>query len=189
MSFFTHNPLIKKEKSKEKRAPKQSHQTNPTMKFISYVLFLPATLWLIGATAIDGPTDDEVNVTYYGDDYPTAEEESGNATSDWWDDLSNVVVEGVSDADVREDNSLSTELDCWSGLRKFDPNLQKKVYRVGVHANRGVETAWEEYNRTFSTYLSVTAGRRFVPPIEFQMVPVSYKVSLADDVNQCLLHT
>jgi len=60
--------------------------------------------------------------------------------------------------------------DCMSGLKKFDPDMHKKVYYVGVHAPGGIETAWKEHNITFEQYLTATAGQRFDPPIEFKMI-------------------
>lgn len=61
------------------------------------------------------------------------------------------------------------ELDCWHGFREFDPLTQKRVYRVGVHAPAGIETAWREYNLTFTSYLNTVVGKRFNPAIEFSM--------------------
>ena len=62
-------------------------------------------------------------------------------------------------------------LNCYFGLRDFDPLLHKKVYTVGVHAPAGIDTAWQEFNLTFQEYLDRTVGDRFVPPIRFQMKP------------------
>ena len=64
----------------------------------------------------------------------------------------------------------------------FDPVIHKPVYRVGVHAIRGVEAAFEEYNKTFGEYLTATAGQRFDPPIAFEVVPVDFR-SLFDKVT------
>lgn len=44
-----------------------------------------------------------------------------------------------------------------------------------MHAIRGFEAAYEEYNTTFADYLTQTAGQRFDPPIEFEMVPVNFQ--------------
>lgn len=40
-----------------------------------------------------------------------------------------------------------------------------------------------EYNKTFSDYLTATAGQRFDPPVEFEMVPVNFQ-GLFDAVQE-----
>ena len=70
-----------------------------------------------------------------------------------------------------DDHWPAGELDCWHGIREFDPLTQQRVYRVGVHAPAGIDTAWREYNLTFTTYLNAAVGQRFKPPIEFTMHP------------------
>lgn len=62
----------------------------------------------------------------------------------------------------------------------FDPTRHKKKYKVGVHAIRGDESAILEYNKTFGEYLTVTAGRAFDPPIEFEMVPLDFQQEIFD---------
>ena len=57
------------------------------------------------------------------------------------------------------------------GYQAFDPLVHKEVYTVGVQASGGVDTAWREFNLTFAEFLSATAGRRFQPPISFEMEP------------------
>eukprot|EP00526_Cylindrotheca_closterium_P001767 CAMPEP_0113659478 /NCGR_PEP_ID=MMETSP0017_2-20120614/32381_1 /TAXON_ID=2856 /ORGANISM="Cylindrotheca closterium" /LENGTH=1078 /DNA_ID=CAMNT_0000574035 /DNA_START=785 /DNA_END=4021 /DNA_ORIENTATION=- /assembly_acc=CAM_ASM_000147 len=57
----------------------------------------------------------------------------------------------------------------------FNPEKHKTVYRLGVLANRGVEAAYKSYNSTFSDYLTETAGKRFDPPITFEMQHVSFQ--------------
>ena len=54
------------------------------------------------------------------------------------------------------------------------PAPQQRVYRVGVMAIRGIETALAEFDRTFGDYLSYAAGRQFDPPIAFETVPVNF---------------
>jgi hypothetical protein len=61
------------------------------------------------------------------------------------------------------------ELNCAQGYRDFDELTQKKTYYVGVHAPAGVETAHQEFNLTFETYLNEAVGKRWDPPIEFKM--------------------
>ena len=60
---------------------------------------------------------------------------------------------------------------CNEELLPFDPFIHKPVYTVGVHAIRGLEQALAETNQTFATYLTETAGKKFDPPIEFQVIP------------------
>ena len=67
--------------------------------------------------------------------------------------------------------------------KKFDPKWHKKKYRVGVHARHGFEFAYLEYNKTFTEYLTATAGQRFDPPIEFETVPVNFQ-GLFDAVEE-----
>jgi hypothetical protein len=61
------------------------------------------------------------------------------------------------------------ELNCAKGYRDFDKLTQKKIYYVGVHAPAGLETAHQEHNLTFVTYLNEAVGKRWDPPIEFKM--------------------
>ena len=65
--------------------------------------------------------------------------------------------------------------DCNLGNRPFDPLQHKRKYRVGVHAIRGADAAKAEYNQLFGEYLTATSGKRFNPPIEFEMVPVTFQ--------------
>lgn len=61
------------------------------------------------------------------------------------------------------------ELNCAQGFREFNSRTQKEVYYVGVHASAGIETAFQEYNMTFETYLNEAVGKRFDPNIQFKM--------------------
>ena len=54
------------------------------------------------------------------------------------------------------------------------PAGHSSTYRVGVLANRGVETAFAEFNSTFAEYLTATAGPKFDPPIRFELVPLPF---------------
>eukprot|EP00934_Nitzschia_sp_Nitz4_P008059 Nitzschia sp. Nitz4//scaffold542_size5954//2//2866//NITZ4_009184-RA/size5954-augustus-gene-0.0-mRNA-1//-1//CDS//3329554268//8049//frame0 len=65
--------------------------------------------------------------------------------------------------------------ECTSEIRDFDPFTHKEVYQVGVHAIRGFDAAVAEYTGVFADYLTATAGHRFNPPIEFEVVPLSYE--------------
>lgn len=51
---------------------------------------------------------------------------------------------------------------------------------MGVLVNRGVETAFNEFNATFGVYLTASAGQRFDPPIRFEMEPVKFNTVYND---------
>eukprot|EP00980_Cylindrotheca_fusiformis_P024898 scaffold12685_cov118-Cylindrotheca_fusiformis.AAC.1 len=70
-----------------------------------------------------------------------------------------------------EDHWTAGQLNCTYGPREFNELSQKRVYTVGVHAPSGNEAALREYNLTFETYLNEVVGKRWDPPIEFQMKP------------------
>lgn len=70
---------------------------------------------------------------------------------------------------------ISNNASCVPPPIPFDPTRHKKKYRVGVHAIRADEEAFEEYNKTFGEFLTATAGRAFDPPIEFEMVPLDFQ--------------
>lgn len=67
--------------------------------------------------------------------------------------------------------------------RPFDPSRHKRVYTVGVLAIRGVDAAYKEFNKTFSDYLTATAGQQFDQPIEFQMKPLKFLELFPPDVD------
>lgn len=69
----------------------------------------------------------------------------------------------------------SSSGNCGSTIREFNENQHKRKYRVGVDAIHGFEAAASEYNLTFAKYLTATAGRRFDPPIEFEIFPTSFE--------------
>ena len=54
------------------------------------------------------------------------------------------------------------------------PQQQKVVYTIGVLAHRGIKAAYKEFNATFNTYLTATAGKRFQTNIQFQMKALNY---------------
>ena len=66
--------------------------------------------------------------------------------------------------------------ECFKEKIKLDETVSKnkRTYRIAVHAIRGFESAMRYYNTTFETYLSATAGQRFDPPINFELVPVTF---------------
>ncbi|CAJ1941384.1 unnamed protein product [Cylindrotheca closterium] len=79
------------------------------------------------------------------------------------------------------------DINCTHGLREFNRHTQKQVYTVGVHAPAGIDKAWNEFNMTFETYLTEVVGKRFDPPIEFQMKPSEWPlldwIDNAEDVD------
>jgi ABC-type phosphate/phosphonate transport system substrate-binding protein len=93
---------------------------------------------------------------------------------------------------AQEMNTSSSSLeDGWGGVcatvRDFDiTRHRKQLYRVGVLAIRGFEAAIAEFNTTFTDYLSMTAGRRFDPPIAFEMKPLNFN-SLFTDVEESIV--
>ena len=51
--------------------------------------------------------------------------------------------------------------------------IHKPIYRIGIYTSESDESAFRFYNVTYAQYLTATAGRRFDPPIKFEMVPVN----------------
>eukprot|EP00980_Cylindrotheca_fusiformis_P022122 scaffold9004_cov107-Cylindrotheca_fusiformis.AAC.2 len=70
-----------------------------------------------------------------------------------------------------EDHWTAGQLNCTYGPREFNEHTQKRVYIIGVHAPSGNEAALHEFNMTFETYMNKVVGKRWDPPIEFQMKP------------------
>ncbi|CAB9496779.1 Receptor-type guanylate cyclase gcy [Seminavis robusta] len=60
-----------------------------------------------------------------------------------------------------------------SMVREYDASAHEPSYTIGVLAIRGEDQAYNEWNTTFGSYLTATAGRRFDPPIRFSMKPLS----------------
>ena len=56
----------------------------------------------------------------------------------------------------------------------------KTLYRLGVLANRGIETVYKEWNAT-AEYLTKTAGTLFDPPLIFETVPVLFDDRVLDE--------
>jgi ABC-type phosphate/phosphonate transport system substrate-binding protein len=71
-------------------------------------------------------------------------------------------------------------------VKEFDPSRHKETYTVGVLAIRGLEEAYTEFNKTFSEYLTATAGQRFDPPIRFEMRALDF-VALFNDTSAGLV--
>lgn len=75
---------------------------------------------------------------------------------------------------------------CNAVKKTLDPKRHKSTYTVGVLAIRGFEAAYQEFNKTFSDYLTVTAGQRFDPPVAFEMKPLNF-ISLIEDTEASLV--
>ncbi|KAG7339958.1 adenylate and guanylate cyclase catalytic domain containing protein [Nitzschia inconspicua] len=56
----------------------------------------------------------------------------------------------------------------------FDQYLHKPVYHIGVHSTQEVNETLRQHER-FGEYLTETAGRRFDPPIKFEIVSLYYE--------------
>ena len=65
-------------------------------------------------------------------------------------------------------------LDCARTKHVFDDHVHKPKYRIAVDAVRGIEASMNYFNATFSEYLTATAGKRFDPPIHFELVALNY---------------
>jgi ABC-type phosphate/phosphonate transport system substrate-binding protein len=60
---------------------------------------------------------------------------------------------------------------------EFLPDYHKSIYTIGVLAIQGAEAeaSYDAYKPTFTDYLTATAGKRFDPPINFEMVDLDYQ--------------
>lgn len=63
---------------------------------------------------------------------------------------------------------------CLTPKIPIDPHIHKQKYRIAIQAFNGFEAALQDYNLTFVNYLSSTAGQAFDPPIDFELVPVTF---------------
>lgn len=75
-------------------------------------------------------------------------------------------------------------INCAKGYRVFKELTQKRVYYIGVHAESGIEHAWQEFNLTFETYLNEAVGKRWTPPIEFKMKTTAHPLESWIDDNE-----
>jgi hypothetical protein len=76
---------------------------------------------------------------------------------------------------------------CWIiRSSEAESGRRKELYTVGVLAFRGADAAYNEFNRTFSDYLTVTSGQRFDPPIRFEMKPLNF-IDLFVDTEAALV--
>jgi ABC-type phosphate/phosphonate transport system substrate-binding protein len=51
--------------------------------------------------------------------------------------------------------------------------IHKPKYTLGVYSSEGDAEVFRLYNTTFAQYLTLAAGQRFDPPIQFDVVPVT----------------
>eukprot|EP00977_Amphora_coffeiformis_P006242 scaffold1341_cov178-Amphora_coffeaeformis.AAC.19 len=58
----------------------------------------------------------------------------------------------------------------------------KTVYRIGLLANRGIETSYKEYNATVE-YLTKSVGPLFDPPLTFEPAPVPFDDVVIDSLE------
>ena len=76
----------------------------------------------------------------------------------------------LTSSNAQQEEWPEGELNCAQTFREFDPLTQKQIYKVGVHATSGLSKAFQQYNLTFVSYLNEAVGKRWNPPIEFEMV-------------------
>lgn len=55
------------------------------------------------------------------------------------------------------------------------PLIHKPSYNVGIDALYGLKEAFDETSKIFGEYLTATAGQRFDPPMQFNVVPGHYE--------------
>ncbi len=60
--------------------------------------------------------------------------------------------------------------DCSFTKIQQNPFVHKSSYTVAVHAVRGLDQSVHETKKVFSEYLTATAGQKFDPPIQFNVV-------------------
>lgn len=88
---------------------------------------------------------------------------------------------GESTTNLFEDGRRAQEATCIAPPKSLVTN--KEVYKVGVLADRGVDAAFNEFNVTFSDYLTASVGAKFDPPIRFELKPLDF-ISLFTDVEE-----
>ena len=72
---------------------------------------------------------------------------------------------------------------CPTLVHTFNPIIHKPKYVVGVYSSEGDQVVFDLYGTVFKDYLTATAGQKFDPPIEFDLVPVTLTtlMNMADD--------
>ena len=104
-----------------------------------------------------------------------------------------VHVSAASQREASANPSLGAAVDVGSILHDDDDmegrHLQQQaeetiVYRVGVLAIRGFESAFKEFNATFSDYLTATAGARLSQQngndVRFELKPLNFNLLFTD---------
>ncbi|KAG7351597.1 adenylate and guanylate cyclase catalytic domain containing protein [Nitzschia inconspicua] len=65
----------------------------------------------------------------------------------------------------------------------FDQYIHKPVYRIGVHATREANETLRNHEK-FGKYLTETAGQKFDPPIQFEIVSLYFDPLLSSITNK-----
>ncbi|KAG7367710.1 adenylate and guanylate cyclase catalytic domain containing protein [Nitzschia inconspicua] len=98
-------------------------------------------------------------------------------------------AQNVTMTEAPSDLSLSTEA-YWNRATEscfqeepipFDKYIHKPVYKIGIHSTREINETQRQHEK-FGEYLTETAGRRFDPPIKFEIVSF-YFDALLDAIN------
>eukprot|EP00934_Nitzschia_sp_Nitz4_P003244 Nitzschia sp. Nitz4//scaffold256_size27904//19844//23755//NITZ4_008172-RA/size27904-augustus-gene-0.6-mRNA-1//-1//CDS//3329544420//3234//frame0 len=97
-----------------------------------------------------------------------------------WNTESNVALNDLLGERMLEDSNGPY---CQIPLEFNETLGHKELYTIGVLAIRGEAAAFAEFNSTFNEYLSETAGKRFDPPIRFQLKALDF-ITLFSDVEQ-----
>ncbi len=71
-------------------------------------------------------------------------------------------------------SAQAQEQDCNFQKTKLDLHIHKSSYTIGVHATLNLDESFDQTNQVFAEYLTATAGKRFDPPIHFNVVPNYY---------------
>ena len=80
--------------------------------------------------------------------------------------------------------SLRTGADDTCGGKKIDLNqyIHKSTYTVAIHAVTALKAAYRDTHKVFGEYLTATAGQKFNPPIQFNVVS-NYFAGLFDAID------
>lgn len=97
------------------------------------------------------------------------------------------LVEDLQDAEnssIRQDQEIGLQASsCGATAIKLDPFIHKAKYTVGVHATHGLDKTFYETKLIFEDYLTATAGKKFDPPVTFEVVP-DYFVDLFHAIKE-----
>ncbi|KAG7344748.1 family 3 adenylate cyclase [Nitzschia inconspicua] len=64
----------------------------------------------------------------------------------------------------------------------FDQHIHKLVYKIGIHSTLEIKETQRQHEKVFGEYLTETAGKRFDPPIKFEVASF-YFDTLLDAIN------